>query len=198
MYRLSGRSHARIGRIAVAASILLVAFAVATAASAAPLGVRGALREGVSPARASASAGELERELLASLNRTRVAYGMRPLRRSRGLAAAADHHSRSMARRGFFSHSSADGSPFHWRIERFYRRPSDWDVYVVGENLFYGDADVGAPLVLRAWLGSPTHRRNVLGDWREVGFGALRVDAAPGFFGGATVSIVTADFGIRG
>jgi uncharacterized protein YkwD len=48
------------------------------------------------------------------------------------------------------------------------------------------------------WLRSRPHRRNLLTPrWREIGLSAVHVAAAPGFFGGRTVTIVTADFGVR-
>ena len=198
MYRLPGRSHARFGRIGAVAGGVLLALALAPAAPAALLAERTASPQSVPVTPAVGSTDALESELLEAVNDIRAGYGMRPLRRSRALAAAADHHSRSMARGGFFSHASADGSPFHMRVERFYRRPRVWRIYLVGENILQGEPDVGAADVVRGWLTSPGHRRNLLGDWREVGFGAVRAQRAPGIFGGRSVVIVTANFGTRG
>ncbi len=141
-------------------------------------------------------ASTFEQELLAELNAIRARRGLVPLRRSPSLAAAARHHSRAMARLGFVSHSSADGSSFRARVERFYRRPPDWRVYAVGENLLSGSASVAAHEVMRLWMGSQGHRQNLLADWREVGFGAVKVKEPLSFDDEATL-FVTADFGLR-
>ena len=143
-------------------------------------------------------AGSLERELLQRLNDLRGRAGLKPLRRSRALRSAAVSHSRSMAKHGYFSHESYDGSAFWERVGRFYKPPQGFRVYRVGENLLSGPESVSAESVIRGWLNSAPHRRNLYGGWGEVGFGAVRAVGAPGIFEGATVLIVTADFGERG
>jgi uncharacterized protein YkwD len=102
-----------------------------------------------------------------------------------------------MAILGYFSHTSEDGSSYWERIGRFYRRPPNWRVYMVGENLIQGETEMNAQEVMRGWLESPPHRENLLGRWTEVGFGAVRALAAPGVYQGQDVAIVTADFGLR-
>lgn len=194
--RLQGRSHSPFARFWAAVGVVIASAVFAARVEAAPRG------PAVAPTKAErttsvASADELELQLAAALNSLRARYGMRPLRYSPALAAAAEHHSRSMARHGFFGHDSADGSPFSVRIERFYRRPTDWRLYMVGENILRGRHALRAHSVVRRWLGSPGHRRNLLGSWREVGFGAVRVNGAPGIFSGQNVMLVTANFGVR-
>ena len=102
-----------------------------------------------------------------------------------------------MARRGYFSHSSADGSSFDRRIGRFYAvgRSRYWSV---GENLLWSSPDVDAGGALRMWLASAPHRAVLLtARWREIGLSAVHVTVAPGAYGGNEVTIVTADFGVR-
>jgi uncharacterized protein YkwD len=49
------------------------------------------------------------------------------------------------------------------------------------------------------WLANRAHRRNVLSPlWREIGVAAVYSPNAPGDFGDAEVTLVTADFGVRG
>ena len=49
---------------------------------------------------------------------------------------------------------------------------------------------------MEASLESPEHRVVLLSrDWREFGIGAVVVTAESGIYGGAAVTIVTADFG---
>jgi len=155
-------------------------------------------RTGQASAQASVEVNSsLERELLRQLNNLRSQAGLQPLRRSRQLVSAAVSHSRSMAKRGYFSHESYDGSAFWQRVGRFYRAPRNFHVYRVGENLLSGP-DMSAAAVMRGWLNSPPHRKNLYDAWGDVGFGVVRAVAAPGVYEGETVLIITADFGERG
>jgi uncharacterized protein YkwD len=157
---------------------------------------------GGAAARSSAAGGsaglpELEAAILGELNAVRVARGLRPLAVSRGLQAAARAHSRAMLDSGAFRHDSADGTVFFDRIRRFY--PSrGFDSWSVGENLLFQTDQLAATEAVAAWLGSPSHRRNMLSPaWRDVGVGVWRAAAAPGDFAGADASVVTVDFGSR-
>jgi len=139
----------------------------------------------------------LEQGLIARINQIRRGHGLRPLRSNSRLAAAADYHSRDMARKGYFEHDSANGTAFWRRIERFYSSRG-FRSWTVGENLLWATDTYGAPFAVREWMNSPPHRENILSrDWREVGIGAVSVPAAPGAFHGRAVTIVTADFGSR-
>jgi uncharacterized protein YkwD len=139
----------------------------------------------------------LAQDVAARINAQRGARGLKPLRVSRGLSAAAAYHSREMGARGFFEHESLNGSPFWKRIERFY--PMGSGAWAVGENIFYETPNTTAASTLAEWMGSPPHRQNILDpDWREIGVGAVHLASARGTYGGHSVTIVTADFGARG
>jgi uncharacterized protein YkwD len=139
----------------------------------------------------------LEHEVLVDVNAIRAQHGLRPLRLSERLTAAADRHSREMARGGFFAHESADGSAFWKRIERFYG-PAHFRHWSVGENLLWSSPDVDRASAMRMWMGSAPHRANLLtARWREIGVSAVHVASAPGVYGDQPVTIVTADFGVR-
>jgi uncharacterized protein YkwD len=139
----------------------------------------------------------LERSVLAEVNALRRSRGLVPLRLSPQLSAAAQAHSATMARHGFFRHESADGSAFWQRVRRYYRA-GGYGYWSVGENLLWSSPNVDARGALRMWLNSPSHRRTLLtAEWREIGLGAVHVAAAPGAFGGREVTILTADFGVR-
>jgi uncharacterized protein YkwD len=142
-------------------------------------------------------ASALEQAVLTEVNALRAGKGLVPLRYSRSLAAAARVHSEAMASRGFFSHSSADGSEFWKRVQRHYVSRG-YGYWSVGENLLWSSPDVDAKSALRMWLKSPPHRKTLLSkEWREIGLGAVHVPWAPGTYGGREVTIVTADFGVR-
>jgi uncharacterized protein YkwD len=158
----------------------------------------------VAPAAAATSTGttisasaSLEAAVLVELNAVRRAHGLKPLRRSGGLAAAADVHSRAMAQHGFFQHNSRDGSSFADRVQRFYG-PSVHGTWSVGENLLWATR-LDAAAAVRMWMQSPPHRRNILTPhWREIGLSAVHASHAPGVYGGRDVVIITSDFGVRG
>lgn len=144
----------------------------------------------------SAPAG-YESGLLREINQVRAQHGLSALELSNPLNEAAEYHSKTMAARGFFAHESADGSSFWKRVERFY--PSrGFRYWSAGENLAYGSPRMSADGAVRAWMGSPGHRANILSaSWREIGIGAVQADAAPGVYGGRPATIITTDFGVR-
>ncbi len=158
----------------------------------------------VAPAAAATSTGttisgsaSLEAAVLSELNAVRRAHGLKPLRRSGPLAAAAGVHSRAMAKHGFFQHDSRDGSSVSERVQRFYG-PSGHGTWSVGENLLWSTR-VDAAAAVQMWMQSPPHRRNILTPhWREIGLSAVRASHAPGVYGGRDVVIITSDFGVRG
>jgi uncharacterized protein YkwD len=139
----------------------------------------------------------LESQLLGQINLTRGRHGLRSLRLSASLTAAANQHSVSMEQKGYFSHDSANGTSFFKRIASFYtyRGYSNWSA---GENLLWSTPDIDPAGALRLWMNSPEHRANLLNrKWREIGLGAVHAASAPGVYGGDEVTIVTADFGFR-
>jgi uncharacterized protein YkwD len=140
----------------------------------------------------------LEASLLVAINAVRADHGLRPLRANARLAAAAGAHTRAMVERGFFAHESRDGTPFWRRIRRFYAA-AGYGYWSVGENLLWSSPDVDASEAVRMWMQSPPHRKNLLTSrWRELGLAAVHSSAAPGSFGGRPVTVLTADFGVRG
>ena len=149
------------------------------------------------PTSASSSVSALEAAVLANVNQIRSKHGLRTLRLSTRLSAAADQQSTSMGAKGFFGHNSADGTAFWKRIRRYYT-DRNYHYWSVGENLLWSSPDVDATQALDLWMKSPEHRANLLSKkWREIGLSAVHVQAAPGAFDGLDVTIVTADFGAR-
>jgi uncharacterized protein YkwD len=143
------------------------------------------------------AANSLESAVLVQVNGLRARHGLRPLRLSARLAAAADSHSRAMVARGFFAHQSVDGTAFWKRVKRWYGS-GGYEYWAVGENLLWASPEVSAERALAMWLESPPHRKNLLtARWREIGLSAVHVDSAPGVFKGLEVTVITADFGVR-
>ena len=139
----------------------------------------------------------LESALVRAINQVRRDYGLKPLTLSKKLSTAAAQHTREMGQYGYFDHTSRDNAPFWKRIERWY--PSaGWAAWSVGENIFWEAPDLTADSTVAAWMASPGHRANMLSrTWRDLGVSAIHFDAAPGEYGDASATIVTADFGAR-
>lgn len=160
--------------------------AAATAATAAPTASTAAAAVGTSSA---------VRRLLAAVDGLRADRGLAALSLSAGLAAAAAAHAASMARRGYFSHASADGTPFWKRLERYYP-VGGHSRCRVGETLWWSALTTDARAAAAAWLASGEHRRVLLGGWHEVGLAVVHAAHAPGVYSGQDVTIVVADFGV--
>jgi uncharacterized protein YkwD len=171
----------RVYAVTAAALALLLAAAPATAR----------------PSRHARALSALEAGVLGDINAFREQHGLRPLRISAALSAAARQHSTEMGLRGYFAHSSADGSSFDRRIARYYPMGNS-RYWSVGENLLWSSPNIDAGGALQMWENSPPHRENLLTPrWREIGISAVHVASAPGTYGGRPVTIVTTDFGVR-
>ena len=124
-----------------------------------------------------------ETTLLREINKARSAHGLRTLRYDARLAVAARAHTRDMAAKGYFAHGN-----FGARMAGFHVQGP-----FVGENLAWGTGTQGtADGIVRAWLASPGHRRNLLRPgFRRIGLGELTTSS---FEGAAGARLVTADF----
>ena len=111
--------------------------------------------------------------LLLLHNRARVEKKRPKVSISQALQEAAQGHAEEMASRRKMTHDGADGSNVADRITDLgykYRR--------CGENIAYGQYT--PELVMRGWLTSPPHRKNILGGYTQVGFGyATDKDGTP-------------------
>jgi len=174
-------------RAAVVLALAALVLSGSSAVSTADAGTRGG----------SASMQALQADLLVQINDLRRTHGLVPLRLSTKLSSAARQHSTEMAARGYFAHSSADGSHFDRRIARYYPI-GRYHFWSVGENLLWSSPDVDAQGALQMWMNSPEHRANLLtARWREIGISAVHSASAPGTYSGREVTVVTTDFGVR-
>jgi uncharacterized protein YkwD len=168
--------------------VVVLAAVVAALAAAAPSGAT---------TRALTEVRTAEAAVLERVNEARRSRGLRALRLSAGLARAADSHARAMGSRGFFSHTSRDGTSMGARIGRFYSRAghSSW---TVGEVIAWRSPSGTAAKIVAMWLASPGHRRILLhGAFREIGIAAIHAERAPGVYGNREVTIFVADLGAR-
>jgi len=83
------------------------------------------------------------------------------------LTRAAAVHTADMVRTGRLSHQGSDGS---WPADRVTRQGYSWRA--VGENIAAGQRD--AQEVVRSWMNSPGHRRNILNPaYKNMGYASL-------------------------
>ncbi|MEU8529712.1 CAP domain-containing protein [Streptomyces sp. NPDC048629] len=100
---------------------------------------------------------------LANAERERAGCGA--LRTTARLTAAAQAHADDMAARGYYEHESPDGRDGG---DRLTAAGYDWRAW--GENIHRGPKSPAR--VMRDWMGSPIHRRNVLNcTYKHVGVG---------------------------
>ena len=151
----------------------------------------------VATSRSEQTLPSLNHQVIAAVNRFRVAHGLVALQESAALDSSARQHSLEMGRLGYFAHPSHDGTAFWKRIQRFYPSKSH-SYWSVGENLVWASPSLSVAGAMKDWISSPPHLRNLLtARWRDVGVSAVRVVDAPGYFHGMNVIIITNDFGVR-
>lgn len=107
--------------------------------------------------------------LLAAHNTARKKQGQPPLKLSAKLTQAAEVHAADMAKHHQLSHTGSDDSTVVERVKK------QGYVYIhVGENVADGQDTVEK--VMKAWMESPGHRSNILGDFTEMGGAAVSDD----------------------
>ncbi len=109
------------------------------------------------------------RSLLDGHNAERAAEGKPPLKVSETLNRAAEVHARDMAEHRFLAHEGSDQSQPPDRVKR-----AGYHYLATGENVARGQKTV--PQVVRAWMNSPKHKSNILGDFSEMGAALARAE----------------------
>ncbi|WP_327251048.1 CAP domain-containing protein [Streptomyces sp. NBC_01244] len=104
-------------------------------------------------------------EVLALVNKERIAVGCPVVTVNEKLTKAAQDHSEDMAAHSNMSHTGSDGSDPGQRITR---AGYEWRTYA--ENVAYGYPS--AAQVMEGWMNSPGHKRNILDcGVKEIGIG---------------------------
>ena len=130
-----------------------------------------------------AAPADVKRKVVLLTNKRRRANGCRPLKAVRALNVAAQGHSRRMAAANELSHK-LPGEPNAGA--RLRRAGYHWTMW--GENIAYGQPTARA--VVKAWMRSPGHRRNILTcRFRHIGVGLALSDSGAPYW--------TQDFGRR-
>ncbi len=108
-------------------------------------------------------------ELIAAHNKERAERKLPPLVAEPRLAAAARAQAADMATHKKMTHDGSDGSTLVDRVKR-----AGYNYLKVGENVAEGQPTVAS--VMDAWMNSPHHRENILGDFTEVGVARAEAD----------------------
>ena len=123
------------------------------------------------------------------INTVRRRYGLTPVRGSTPLNRSSIWKADAVRRCGF-SHT-----PCGMSFTLTFRRAGYLPARAFGENLAWGQGELGSPLrTLAAWLNSPPHRANLLAPkWRDLGIAVERGN----MFGRSGVSLWVMQFGRR-
>lgn len=117
-------------------------------------------------------------------NRDRVKEGLPELSINQNLVAAASMKANDMAEKGYFAHQSPDG-----RNPWDFIKAAGYSYVYAGENLAVNFSDSAE--VERAWMDSPTHKKNILNSkYTEIG-----IATAPGVYKGDNTTFVVQMFG---
>lgn len=112
-------------------------------------------------------------EVLLLVNQYRAEAGCGPLQRDPALDRAATAHSADMRDRGYFDHTSPEGSDPGDRIAAAGGRVNGW-----AENIARGQPTAAA--VVTTWMNGDGHRTNILNcSYRFTGIGVVHGDRGP-------------------
>lgn len=123
-------------------------------------------------------------DILHTINDERAKFDLAPLTLSLDLERSARQKADDMVLHNYFSHER-EGKLFEDFI-----KAEQYDYVIIGENLARGEFKSAERLV-RAWLGSPTHRKNILDPrFQETGIAIVA-----GTLDGNTVYYIAEHFG---
>jgi uncharacterized protein YkwD len=118
--------------------------------------------------------------MLCMVNFARAQSGEGTLEASEELAESAREKAGDILACDSFSHNACGREFSYWMRQTGYMSAACWRV---GENLAWGSGEYGSVRsIFRAWMRSPAHRANILGDYSQTGI-ELRtgtLDGTPG------------------
>ena len=119
------------------------------------------------------------------VNNERTARGLAPLTLNPQLSDAARRKAADMLEKNYWSHFAPDGSTSPWG----FIRAAGYSYVNAGENLARGFTDSSS--TINAWMGSETHRDNILASkYNDVGFAIV-----PGTLTGEETVLIVEMFG---
>lgn len=123
--------------------------------------------------------------LLAATNQQRSAHGLGALALNSQLNNGAQAKANHMVAKNYWSHTAPDGTePWYFFTQAGYNYQR------AGENLAYGFDNNNE--IIDAWMGSAGHKANILGNYKDVGFGFTN----GGSYQGGEFTVVVAFYGL--
>lgn len=123
-------------------------------------------------------------DLLNGTNAARAQNGLGGFALSSKLNTSAQLKANDMIAKNYWAHTAPDGTqPWYWFSQAGY------DYTAAGENLAYGFDTSDAAVT--AWMNSAGHRANILGSYRDVGFGIANGEN----YQGGEYTVVVAHYG---
>jgi uncharacterized protein YkwD len=114
-----------------------------------------------------ASVSSQEQAMLCMTNFARQQSGEGALEENATLEQSARDKSHDILRCDTFSHYACGREFTYWMRATGYLSTGCWRA---GENLAWGSDEYGTVRsIFRAWMRSPTHRKNILGDYTQIG-----------------------------
>ena len=162
-------------------SLLLALASLAGLAIASQAGAAGGL---IAPVSACPGQGVLrapaaaqQSTMLCMTDFARTQAGLPALTPTPELEQSAEEKGADILRCDSFSHFACGREFTYWMQETGYMSSKCWRV---GENLAWGTGDYGTVRsIFRAWMSSPEHRANILGEFAQTGL-SLRVGSLDG------------------
>lgn len=132
------------------------------------------------------------------VNQRRKAAGLTQLKGETKLRRMGERFASSMVRENFFDHTGPDGATFERRLKAsaYAAGRRSWSG---GENLAWGTGSKATPdAIVRAWMASPGHRRNILGrGYRDTGIAIVIGAPDPSVGDDAAAATYVQEFGSR-
>jgi uncharacterized protein YkwD len=119
-------------------------------------------------------------DLLAATNQARATNGLGALTLNAKLNSGAQAKAQDMIAKNYWAHNAPDGTQ-PWKFFTAY----GYQYQKAGENLAYGFD--GSNQAVNGWMNSAGHRANILGAYKDIGFG---IASGAGYQGGENTVIV--------
>lgn len=153
-------------KLSLSLVLAIVATAVLASASASAAGLV-APASTCAPTKLDAAVATQEQTMLCLTNYARAQFGEGQLEEATELQQSAEEKAEDILRCDSFSHYACGREFSYWIRATGYMSAQCWRV---GENLAWGTGDYGTvSSIFRAWLRSPEHRANILGNYGQVG-----------------------------
>ena len=94
-------------------------------------------------------------------------------RAANGLPALSWHPQLGGLAQGWAEHMGSTGKLEHSDLDATLRSPEFDAFHRLGENILVGNCNMTAVEIEQAWMNSPGHRANILGDFNTIGVGVV-------------------------